>query len=70
MIDYEKLRERLSKKLDIALEIAKVRQEVWDALTLEKDDSRSWDEIDFAKSFLLFECANYIDKLIKNESQR
>ena len=32
MIDHEKLRERLSKKLDMALEIAKVRQEVWDAL--------------------------------------
>lgn len=69
-IDHEKLREYLNKKLDMALEVARVRQEILKDRDLEQDNSRSWAEIDFAEKFLLLECAHYIDELIKNESQR
>lgn len=64
-IDYEKLREYLNKKLDMALEVARVRQEVLDNRDLE-DAGRSWAEIDFAEKFLLLECAKYVDELNKN----
>ena len=64
-IDHEKLREYLNKKLDMALEVARVRQEVLDNRDLEKDDGRSWAEIDFAEKFLLLECAKYMDELNK-----
>ena len=66
MIEYKKLRERLNKKLDMALKIAKARQEVLDDRDLENDNSHSWTEINFAEKFLLLEYSQHIKESNKN----
>lgn len=68
MIDCEGLKERLNKKLDMALEVAKCRKEVWETRNLEEDDNYHWSEIDLAKKILLFECSHFIDEIYKNEN--
>ena len=60
MIEYKKLRERLNKKLDMALKIAKARQEVLDDRDLENDNSH------FAEKFLLLEYSQHIKESNKN----
>lgn len=62
-LDKEKTKERLNKCIDIALEVGKVRQEVWDERNLEEDDNYHWQEVDLARKVLLFECSNIVDEL-------
>ena len=68
-IDKEKLKGRLNKTIDIALQVGRVRQEVWDARNLEEDDNLHWQEVDFARKALLFECGSVIDEICEREKK-
>ena len=68
-LDKEKTKERLNKCIDIALEVGKVRQEVWDERNLEEDDNYHWQEVDLARKVLLFECSTIIDELYRREKK-
>ena len=68
-LDEEKLKERLNKTIDIALQVGKVRKEVWDSRNLEEDDNYDWQEIDLARKMLLFECGSVIDELYGREKK-
>ena len=62
-LDKEKTKERLNKCIDIALEVGRVRREVWDERNLEEDDNYHWQEVHLARKVLLFECSTIIDEL-------
>ena len=68
-LDEEKLKERLNKTIDIALQVGKVRKEVWDSRNLEEDDNYDWQEVDLARKMLLFECGSVIDELYGREKK-
>ena len=68
-LDKEKTKERLNKCIDIALEVGKVRQDVWDERNLEEDDNYHWQEVDLARKVLLFECSTIIDELYGREKK-
>ena len=68
-IDKEKTKERLNRSIDIALEVGKVRQEVWDERNLEEDDNYHWQEVDLARKVLLFECSNIVDELYERDKK-
>jgi hypothetical protein len=65
MIDCDKIKEHLNKKMDIALEIAKCRQEVWKNRNLENDKSYDWEEVNFVQKVILYECDAIYDELEK-----
>ena len=68
-LDEEKLKERLNKTIDIALQVGKVRKEVWDSRNLEEDDNYDWQEVDLARKMLLFDCGSVIDELYGREKK-
>lgn len=68
-LDEEKLKDRLNKTIDIALQVGKVRKEVWDSRNLEEDDNYDWQEVDLARKMLLFECGSVIDELYGREKK-
>jgi len=68
-LDKEKMKARLNRSIDIALEVGKVRQEVWDERNLEEDDNYHWQEVDLARKVLLFECSTIIDELYGREKK-
>ena len=69
-LDKEKLKERLNKMIDVALQVGKVRQEVWNERNLEKDDNLHWAEVDFARNALLFESGSVVDEIWKQEREK
>ena len=68
-LDEEKLKERLNKTINIALQVGKVRKEVWESRNLEEDDNYDWQEVDLARKMLLFECGSVIDELYGREKK-
>jgi len=69
ILDKEKLKERLNRSIDIALEVGRVRQEVWDDRNLEEDNNLHWQEVDIARTTLLYECASVIEEMWKQEQE-